>query len=119
MANLYVKFYLICVCVDDVVRLGVHGALERVQIFILAERLKIEFLTLSGRESCLVQTYCESCEQLHYPSIRQHDSEICDSRLSYLNENHTLVFLAPVSLGALMKTIFPHLWGRTISVRQA
>ena len=31
-------FYLICVCVDDVVRLGV----ERVQIFILAEGLKIE-----------------------------------------------------------------------------
>ena len=41
------------------------GALERVQIFILAEGLKIEFfLTLSGRESSLVQTFCESCEQL-------------------------------------------------------
>ena len=30
-------------CVDDVVRLG-GGALERVQIFILAEGIKIEFL---------------------------------------------------------------------------
>ena len=30
-------------CVDDVVRLGVDGALERVQIFILANGLKIEF----------------------------------------------------------------------------
>ena len=44
------------------------------QIFILAEGLKIEFFfALSGRESSLVQTFCESCEQLHvditYPSI--------------------------------------------------
>ena len=57
------------------------GALERVQIFILAERLKIEFfLALSGRESSLVQTFCESCEQLDitHPSVHM---EICDSRL--------------------------------------
>ena len=42
--------------------------MERVQIFILAEELKIEF---SGRESSLVQTFCESCEQLEitHPSI--------------------------------------------------
>ena len=41
------------------------------QIFILAEELKIQFLTLSGRESSLVQTFCESCEQLDitHPSI--------------------------------------------------
>ena len=31
-----------CVCVDDVVRLG--GALQRVQIFILTEGLKIKFV---------------------------------------------------------------------------
>ena len=35
------NFYLFCVCVDDVVRLRV--VLERVQISILAEGLKIEF----------------------------------------------------------------------------
>ena len=37
------SFYLFCVCVDDVVRLGVAKALEMVQIFILAERLQVEF----------------------------------------------------------------------------
>ena len=43
--NPYVKFLLdLCVCVDDVVRLGGGGVLEWVQIFILAEGLKIEFL---------------------------------------------------------------------------
>ena len=36
------------------------GALERVQIFILAEGLKVEFL-LSGRRSSLVQSFCQSC----------------------------------------------------------
>ena len=38
---------------DDVARLG-GGALERVQIFILAEGLKVR---LSGRESSLVHTF--------------------------------------------------------------
>ena len=43
MTNPYIKFSLVlcvcvCVCVDDVVR-----PLERVQIFISAEGLKIEF----------------------------------------------------------------------------
>ena len=64
MTNPYIKFSLVlcvcvcvCVCVDDVVR-----PLERVQIFISAEGLKIEFfLALSYRESSLVQTFCESC----------------------------------------------------------
>ena len=53
-----------------VVRLG-GGPLKRVQIFNLAEGLKIEFLALSGRESSLVQTFFESCEQLDitHPSI--------------------------------------------------
>ena len=40
--------------------------------FSLSEGLKIEFfLALSGRESSLVQTFCESCEQLDitHPSI--------------------------------------------------
>ena len=40
------------------------GALERVQIFILAEGLKIEFLALSRRESSLVQIFGESWVQL-------------------------------------------------------
>ena len=45
------------------------GALEGVQIFILAEELKIEcvfFLALSGRESSLVRTkfFWESCVHL-------------------------------------------------------
>ena len=40
----------------------------------------IFFLALSGRESSLVQTFCESCEQLDitHPSVHM---EICDSRL--------------------------------------
>ena len=38
------------------------GALERVQISILAEGLKIEgFFALSGEESSWVQTFCQSC----------------------------------------------------------
>ena len=47
------------------------GALERVQIFILAEGLKIEFLALSGRETSLVRTFCESCVHLDiaHPSV--------------------------------------------------
>ena len=40
------------------------GPLERVQIFILAEGLQIEFLALSGSESRVVQTFCESCVHL-------------------------------------------------------
>ena len=42
------------------------------QIFILAEGLKIELLALSGRESSLVQTFCESCVHLDitHPSVR-------------------------------------------------
>ena len=45
-------FYLICVCVDDASSTGGQtggGALERVQIFILAEGLKWSFMVLSGR----------------------------------------------------------------------
>ena len=40
----------------------------RMQIFILAEGLKI---ALSGRESSLVRPFCESCEQLDitHPSV--------------------------------------------------
>ena len=34
---------LFCVCIDDGVRVWVHGALERVKIFSLVEGLKIEF----------------------------------------------------------------------------
>ena len=41
------------------------------QFFILAEGQKIEFLALSGRESSLVQTFCESCAHLDitHPSV--------------------------------------------------
>ena len=47
------------------------GALERVQIFILAEGLKLRFLALSGRESSLVQKFYESCVHLDitHPSV--------------------------------------------------
>ena len=44
------------------------GVLERVQIFILDEELKIEFFALSGRESSLVQTSCEKLDITH-PSV--------------------------------------------------
>ena len=75
-------------CVDDVVRLGVEP--WRGANFILVEGLKIEFLALSGSESSLVQAFLGIlCTIRHYPSIRPHDSEICDSRLSYL-EVHTV-----------------------------
>ena len=46
----------LCVCVDDVVRLGVE-LWRGCKFFILAEGLKIEFLALSGRESSLVQVF--------------------------------------------------------------
>ena len=56
----------------------VGGALERVQIFILAERLKFQFfLALSGRESSLVQSFCQFCEYFYL--------EIRDPRSYYLN----------------------------------
>ena len=47
----------------------------------------MSFLALSGRESSLLQTFCESSEQLDisHPSDHMHDSEICDSRLFYFN----------------------------------
>ena len=61
---------------------GVATPLHGVQIFILAEGLKIEFLALSARESSLILfvnlVYT-------YLSVRPHNSEICDSKLSYLN----------------------------------
>ena len=69
------------------------------QIFILAEGLKIEFfLALSGRESSLVQTFCESCVHfdITHLSIHPHYSEICDSRLSYLKRLRN--FLSKISL---------------------
>ena len=54
------------------------------QIFIVAEGLKIEFFfALSGGESSLVLSFCESCVHLDrdYPSICPHDSKICDSSI--------------------------------------
>ena len=58
------------------------------QILILAEGLKIVFFGISGRESSLVQTFCESCVHLDitHPSVHM-TQEICDSRLSYLKRN--------------------------------
>ena len=67
-------------CVDDVVKLG-GGALERVQIYILAERLKIDFFKHYQVEKAVwYKLFCESCEQLDitHPSVHM---EICDSRL--------------------------------------
>ena len=58
--------FVLCV-VDDVVKLG-GGASERVQIFILAEGQK---MAISGRQSILVQPFCESCVHFDftiYPS---------------------------------------------------
>ena len=57
-------------CFDDVVRLGVE-LWRGCKFFFLAEGLKIEFFGISGRESSLVQTFCESCKQLDitHPSI--------------------------------------------------
>ena len=56
------------------------AALERVQIYILAEGLK---MALSGRESSLIENFCEYLVYtLTIPFILPHDSEICDSRLS-------------------------------------
>ena len=67
--NPYVKFLLVlCVCWWCGQTGG--GALERVQIFILGTK-KLIFLALSGRESSLVQTFCESWVHLDitHPSI--------------------------------------------------
>ena len=55
----YIEFLLDLCAFDDV-----GGALERMQICILAEGLKVIFLLLSGRESSLVQSICESCVHL-------------------------------------------------------
>ena len=68
--NPYTNFLLdLCVCWWCCQTGG--GALERLQIFILAEGIKIIVLALSGRESSLVQTFCESCVYLDItlPSI--------------------------------------------------
>ena len=54
--------------VDDVVRLGV----EPWRGFNLAEVLKIEFFALSGRESSLVQTFCQSCVHLDLGNLAVH-----------------------------------------------
>ena len=46
--------------------------MERVQIFILAEGLKIEYFgSIRLKKNSLVQTFCESCEQLDitHPSV--------------------------------------------------
>ena len=92
-------------CVDDVHGQTGGGALERVQIFILAEGQKLEFLALPGRESSLVPTVCESCVHLdiNYPSICPHDSEICDSRLSYLKV-HCQFHYCPFSIHLVLQS---------------
>lgn len=40
---------------------SVGGALERVQIFIIAESLKIEFVLSREYNNNLVQSFCETC----------------------------------------------------------
>ena len=48
------------------------------QIFILAEGLKIEFFGIIKVEKAVwYKLFCESGVHGHYPSIRPHDSEIC------------------------------------------
>ena len=49
-------------CVDGVVRLGMHGALERVQILFKLRDYEVSFfLSFSVNESSLTQSFCESC----------------------------------------------------------
>ena len=43
------------------------GTLERMQIFVLAKGLNLEFLALLGRESSSVDNFCESCVHLTFP----------------------------------------------------
>ena len=46
----------------------------------------------------------------HYPSIYPHDWEICDSRLSYLNQKQKKMFLfthAELTLKALLNKLYP------------
>ena len=43
-------------------------ALERMQVFVLPNRVISEFYGHFGRESGLVQTFCESCIHFIYPS---------------------------------------------------
>ena len=56
--------------------------MERAQIYILADELKVEFLALLGRESSLVQAFCES--RVCFDFIPIHNSKICDSSFSSL-----------------------------------
>ena len=55
---------------DVMVRLG--GALKRLQTFILAEGLKVDFLGISGRGSILVQIFCHSCVHFDFAHLAVH-----------------------------------------------
>ena len=88
--NPYVKFLLVlCLCWWCGQTGG--GAFERVQIFILAEGLKIEFLGLMRqRKQFDTNSLQILCTVRHHPSVRPRDSEICDSRLSYLKPSNSV-----------------------------
>ena len=72
-------------CVDDVVRLGVE-LWRGCKFYILAEGQKIEFFWPYQVEKAVWYKLFVNlvCTLRHYPSVHPHDSEICDSRLSYL-----------------------------------
>ena len=57
----------------------------------------MSFLALSGRESSLVQTFCESCEQLDitHPSdhmTRRFVIQGCPTLTSFINKRQTSMF---------------------------
>ena len=49
------------------------GPLERVQIFILAEGLKIDFFWHYQIERGLVQNFCQSCEHFDFANLAIQD----------------------------------------------
>ena len=64
------------------------------QIFILAEGLKVSFLALSDRESSLLQTFCESCVHLdiNHPSVHMTWRFViqgCPTLIEVLNVQYT------------------------------
>ena len=69
----YIKFPLVLFCVCWCGQTE-GGALERVKNFILAEGLRI---SLSGRESSLVQTFCESCAHITHSSVHMTWRFVC------------------------------------------
>ena len=87
--------------------------MERVQIFILAEGLKIEFFfALSGRESSLVQTFCESCEQLDitHPCVHMTRRFVIQGCPTLNVKNNTAISCLVLKLVALTSITFADDW---------